>query len=75
MSITLHPVKPLGYDRSVPFPRQLKKDATNCYYCNICGSRSNLRNAKFVWVEDVERIYKEHYICGSCVTNWEKQDE
>ena len=73
--MTLQPIKPLNHDRSIPFPRQLKKDRANCYYCNLCGSRSNLRNAKMVWVEDIDKSYKEHYICGYCVVKWERRNK
>ena len=61
-------------DNDKPFPRQLRADKYGYYRCNICGSTSNNVNSRMVWVEDIDHNYKEHYICSSCMGNWESND-
>lgn len=72
--MTLQNVKPLDY-REHPFPRYIKRDRSGCYHCNFCGSNSNLRNAKFIWVEDIHKHYSEHYMCGYCIVKWERRNK
>jgi len=60
-------------DSDSPFPRQLKADKYGYYKCSLCGSDSNSPNSRMVWVEDINRNYKEHYICSSCMGNWENK--
>ena len=62
-------------DNTKPFPRQLKSDMYGYYRCTYCHKDSNSPKSKFIWVEDAERNYREHYLCGSCVDKWEKSRE
>ena len=58
-------------DNTKPFPKQLKADVYGYYTCSFCGKDSNQPESKFIWAEDIDRRYKEHYVCGTCVTKWE----
>ena len=46
-------------DNTKPFPKQLKPDMYGYYHCGYCGEDSNSPKSKFIWVEDVEKHYKE----------------
>ena len=59
-------------DNTKPFPKQLKSDVYGYYRCSFCGEGSNDSNSKFIWAEDINKHYKEHYICGTCIAKWEK---
>lgn len=41
--------------------------APHTYLCNNCFTCSNLPDAKRYWVQDVNDIHREYYICGNCI--------